>query len=127
MQMQKNKQIILVFALLTSLIFLTLVAADEEATSTSCGNVSSSLTLSSDVTNESTCFTINASDLTLNCAGFTVTYGSGDSSGTHGINNNGGFDNITIKNCIIKKGSSTEFSAGNYGIYFSGVKNGTIY
>ena len=63
--------------------------------------------------------TINASDLTLNCAGFTVTYGSGDSSGTHGINNNGGFDNITIKNCIIKKGSSTEFSAGNYGIYFS--------
>ncbi|GAG53242.1 unnamed protein product, partial [marine sediment metagenome] len=58
----------------------------EEANASKCGYVSSSLTLTANVTNESTCFTINASDLTLDCDGFTINYSTAGTLG-YGINN----------------------------------------
>ncbi|MBI4980689.1 hypothetical protein HZC30_03990 [Candidatus Woesearchaeota archaeon] len=44
-----------------------------DANSTSCGNVTGSLTLTANITTTTTCFTINASNIVLDCAGFTVT------------------------------------------------------
>ncbi|MBI2112520.1 hypothetical protein HYT52_03230 [Candidatus Woesearchaeota archaeon] len=71
-----------------------------EANSTSCGNITSNLTLTANVNSTATCFAFNASGVTLDCAGYTVTYNNGG-GGTDGITNNDGFDNITIKNCNI--------------------------
>ena len=96
---------------------------DAEANSSSCGRVSSSLTLTNNVTNASTCFTINASNLILDCVGYTITYG--ETASGYGINNSGGYDNITVKNCIITKGSAT--GSANYGVYLSNsTVNSTI-
>ncbi|MBI2112895.1 right-handed parallel beta-helix repeat-containing protein [Candidatus Woesearchaeota archaeon] len=99
------------------------IGIQAEATSTSCGMVSSSLTLTSDVSNDTTCFTINANDLTLDCARFTAYYGA---TGTgYGVNNANGYDNITIKNCNLKKNSTS--GSGNYGLFFNQSVNNTIY
>ena len=96
-----------------------------EANSTDCGTVSADLTLTADVTNRSTCFTINAHNIILDCAGFTTIYGTGSGSDSYGVDNSAGWDNITVKNCLIKKGSTS--GVDNYGIYFfNGGVNGTI-
>ncbi|MBS3123542.1 hypothetical protein J4437_02810, partial [Candidatus Woesearchaeota archaeon] len=71
-----------------------------EATSTTCGTVSSSLTLTASVSAAETCFNFTAHNVALNCAGFTVTYGTGGGA-DDGIVNHGGYDNITLKNCNI--------------------------
>ncbi|MBI2111936.1 right-handed parallel beta-helix repeat-containing protein, partial [Candidatus Woesearchaeota archaeon] len=99
------------------------IGIQAEATSTSCGTVSSSLTLTSDVSNDTTCFTINANDLTLDCNGFTAHYGA---TGTgYGVNNTNGYDNITIRNCNLKKNGTS--GSTNYGVYFTSSDNSTIY
>ncbi|MEM7817789.1 MAG: NosD domain-containing protein, partial [Candidatus Aenigmatarchaeota archaeon] len=64
-----------------------------------------------------TCMNISAHNVTLDCAGLTI---DGDDSGTdYGINNLGGYDGVTIKNCIV-----TDFQ---YGIEFAnGANSGRI-
>ena len=69
-----------------------------------CGHINSDLTLQNDVVSESTCFTINASDITLDCAGHNINYSY---SGTKGFGINVSFNNVTIKNCNILEGTST--------------------
>src|SRR3989338_2592882 len=94
----------------------------EEANSTECGYVNSDLTLTASVTNRSTCFNINASNIILDCAGFTIDYGTNSTGpSAYGINNTDGGDNVTVKNCLIQPGST-----GSFGIIFSSVVNGTI-
>ena len=44
------------------------------ANSTSCGDVTSSLTLTANVNSSGTCFTIDASNIVLNCSGFNINY-----------------------------------------------------
>jgi len=100
-------------------------ATQEEANSTTCGYINANLTLTADVTNESTCFTINASALTLDCNGYTITYDTSGSGNKFGINNSGGWDNITIQHCIIQSNDSAN---DNSGIDFSNkVENIVIY
>src|SRR3989344_8338814 len=73
-----------------------------DANSTECGTVNSNLTLTSDVTNRSTCFTINASNLVLDCAGYNITYDTSGSKNKYGITTSPArYENITIKNCVI--------------------------
>ncbi|PIN88692.1 hypothetical protein COU61_03855, partial [Candidatus Pacearchaeota archaeon CG10_big_fil_rev_8_21_14_0_10_35_13] len=89
------------------ILFAGFVSATDavDATATSCGYVNADLTLTANVTNDSTCFVINASDLTLDCDGFYVNYSDMDVLG-YGINNTDGFDNITITNCNIQEGTA---------------------
>jgi hypothetical protein len=70
-----------------------------DANSTSCGNVTGSLTLTANVSTTTTCFIIKASNIVLDCAGFTV--GGDGGSSDSGVSNTGGYDNLTIQNCII--------------------------
>ncbi|MBU1112118.1 MAG: hypothetical protein KJ896_05035, partial [Nanoarchaeota archaeon] len=71
---------------------------DAPANGTSCGDVNSDLTLTSNITTNGTCFIINASNIVIDGAGYTIT-GNGSGFGFDNLNNSGdGFDNITIKN-----------------------------
>ncbi|MBI2112898.1 right-handed parallel beta-helix repeat-containing protein, partial [Candidatus Woesearchaeota archaeon] len=95
---------------------------DAEANSTSCGYVNTNITLTAGIVNSTgTCFTINISNLVLDCAGSTILYGQ-DVFGW-GVNNTG-FNNITVKNCLIFTGSAIDTS--NYGLYFTNGVNSTI-
>ncbi len=115
-----------------------------DANSTSCGNVTGSLTLTANITTTTNCFTINVSNIVLDCAGFTVS-GDGGSSDS-GILNSDGYDNITITNCtfdnfnegiysynnayshIIQYNTFTNLTYGvRFGKPFTGTANGTIW
>ncbi|MBI4896026.1 MAG: right-handed parallel beta-helix repeat-containing protein [Candidatus Aenigmarchaeota archaeon] len=59
-----------------------------------CGLITKSKTLDRDLTSDGTCFTIGADNIVLDGAGYTIT---GTNSGV-GIDNSGGFDNVSIVN-----------------------------
>ncbi|VVB73221.1 Periplasmic copper-binding protein (NosD) [uncultured archaeon] len=83
-----------------------------------CGSLDESdavYTLTRNVSSAGNCFMIAADNVTLDCNGYTL---SGDSSG-NGIDNSGGYDYTTVRDCII-----TNFSNG---ISFDGgASNGAI-
>ncbi|HIH12092.1 TPA: hypothetical protein HA242_00025, partial [Candidatus Woesearchaeota archaeon] len=75
-----------------------------------------------------TCFTIGASNITLDCDNWQINYsvtGSTVGSFAMAINNSGSYPNVTVKNCnIIEVNASQEnFSA----IYLFNAKNSTIF
>jgi hypothetical protein len=94
----------------------------EEATSTSCGTVSSSLNLTSDVNSSGTCFTINASNLVLDCKGYSINYSQSGTDKGISIQN---VNNITITNCNLFEGASSGDS--HYAISLQNSSNNTIY
>jgi len=63
-----------------------------------------------------TCVTIDADDVTLDCQSYTID--GNDTGSTYGINNPG-FDDVTVKNCVI-----TNFDSAVY--YTTGADSGTI-
>ncbi|MFT7615297.1 MAG: parallel beta-helix repeat protein, partial [Candidatus Woesearchaeota archaeon] len=66
--------------------------------------------------------TIAANGVSLNGAGYQITYATGGTG--YGLDNSGGYDNVVIRNVsIIESGTTT---ANNYGIYFSGVDDSII-
>ncbi|NOQ55625.1 MAG: hypothetical protein GQ477_02340, partial [Nanohaloarchaea archaeon] len=73
------------------------------------------------VSSDATCFTIEADNITLDCAGYTINYSQ--SSVGYAINNSGGSDNITIKNCNVVQGSTSQDA---YAIYGYEMENSTI-
>ncbi|MBT4824210.1 hypothetical protein HN695_04395 [Candidatus Woesearchaeota archaeon] len=85
-----------------------------------CGVITTDLNLTQSVNSSATCYTINASDITINCMGYAVNY-SEISSG-HGFYTQEGFNNITIKNCSIYGASSV----ASEGVYFNGTINATL-
>jgi len=88
-----------------------------------CGTLTSSATMDGNLNATATCFTIGANNVNLNCAGYTITYGIGGVSG-NGVNN-AGFDNVTVRNCIITEGNAT--GDLKHGIsYSNNATNGTI-
>ncbi|MFH1917685.1 MAG: right-handed parallel beta-helix repeat-containing protein, partial [Nanoarchaeota archaeon] len=87
-----------------------------------CGTITSSTTMNQDVSSSGTCFTIGADDVVLDCAGYMINYSQSETG--YGVSDAGGWDNVTVKNCVIVQGGSA--TASNYGIYFSGVVNSTI-
>ena len=90
---------------------------------TACGTVSSDLTLLNDVSSGGTCFTIGADNIVLDCAGYKITYAESETG--YGINNTGGFNNVTIKNCVIEHTNSS-VSSSNAIYYDNAATNGTI-
>ena len=93
------------------------------ASATSCGEVTASLTLTSDVSSGGSCFNISASKVAIDCAGRRITYGSAGTGG-YGINNSEGYDNLIIKNCEIVEGSVSGDS--QFAVYFMSTINSTI-
>ncbi|MCK5063136.1 MAG: right-handed parallel beta-helix repeat-containing protein, partial [Candidatus Aenigmarchaeota archaeon] len=77
-------------------------------------------TMTSNVSSDATCFTIEADNITLDCDGYMINYSQ--SSAGHAINNSDGYDNITIKNCNI----ITYSSNADHAIKASGMENSTI-
>jgi len=78
-------------------------------------------TLITNVSSDATCFTIEADNITLDCDGYTINYSK--SSVGYAINNSGGYDNLTIKNCNIFTDATDMYA---YAIYTSGMEDSTI-
>ncbi|MEK6901451.1 MAG: right-handed parallel beta-helix repeat-containing protein, partial [Nanoarchaeota archaeon] len=114
----------------TGFIFATYLDVDyttatpkPQDTNMSCGTLNWNTTLNvTSVTNTSTCYTVNASNIDLNCAGATVTYGTGGSG--LGVDNTAGYSGVTIRNCNFVEGGS--IGSSKYGIYYTGSSSGTI-
>ena len=64
-----------------------------------CGILSENEVLTADVNSNTTCFTVNASNILFNCNGHSIT--GSDEDGTYGIYLESK-SNVTIKNCIIE-------------------------
>jgi len=90
----------------------------------SCGELADEngvYTLTANVTNSGTCFTINANNVTLNCNGNSIT---GDGPG-YGIDNTLGYNYTTVENCII-----TNFEIGidfDNGSSYGTIENNVVY
>jgi len=101
-----------ILILLISLLFLpTVLAADVSI----CGTITESSTLTANILNNESeiCFTIGADDIIFDCDGYTIDgddAASAEESYAFYMETEGGYDNITIKNCII-----SDFSVGIYG------------
>ncbi|MCX6742498.1 MAG: right-handed parallel beta-helix repeat-containing protein [Candidatus Pacearchaeota archaeon] len=89
-----------------------------------CQNITSLgiYTLTSNVSSAGTCFNISASNVTLDCNGFTINYSS--SAVGYGVYTNSSY--TTVKGCVINEASS---QANAYNVYFNGASsgNGTVY
>src|SRR5574344_408473 len=81
--------------------------------------------LTGNVSSTGTCFTVNAQNITLDCAGNWITYSTGGASSTYGVYTNQ--FNTTIKNCNILDGNWGSEDFGRYGIYFNGNDNSTLF
>jgi len=114
------KKEVIAFAFLAAALALINFAA--AATSlTSCGSINSAgiYTLQNNVSSTGTCFTIDADNVVLDCQGKAINYSS--SSIGYGIlaRNDGGRNNITIKNCTIMQTKSSGICQNDsVGIYF---------
>ncbi len=89
-----------------------------------CGplNTPGVYTLTQDVSSTSTCFTVGAAGVILNCAGYFINYSTDGSSGNAFYSS--GFSDATIKNCRIYEGSSLTMSS--HAVYFINTQNGLI-
>ena len=102
----------------------TLSLAEVATQLTTCDNLTladTTYTLQNDVSSTGTCFNINATNVTLDCNGKTVT---GNNSVDKRAIDISGYNNITVKNCRI-----TAFTSGIYGNNVTGlnITNNTIY
>ncbi|MBI2139890.1 right-handed parallel beta-helix repeat-containing protein [Candidatus Woesearchaeota archaeon] len=92
-----------------------------------CGFLSQENTtysLLQNVSSSGTCFTITASNVTLDCLGNNITYGiTGTGAGVN-TSSSGWLMNLTIKNCRIAK--SGQLGSSNYGISLEMAVNGSI-
>ncbi len=77
--------------------------------------------LSQSIGSSGTCLNISADHIVVDCQNNWINY-SGEH--TFGINNSGGFDNITIKNCFINHTNSTP--TGGFGIFMNYSDNSII-
>ncbi len=110
-----------------------------------CGDtITSNTTMTENLSSTTTCITIGAHEITLDCAGFVIT--GNRSASTYAIYSNA-YDNLTIKNCEVANYSSGMFISNSenarlinntardnqhYGIDFSTVpdskiENNTVY
>ena len=85
---------------------------------------SGSYVMESNLTSDSTCFNFNVSNITLDCQGYTITYGNTTAGYGVNITGSGSLTNVTVKNCSIAKGAGG--GNYNYGIYVQSASNGKI-
>jgi len=105
-------------------IAVLLFAASASAQIACNDTISSSTNLTENLADcPGTGLTIGAENITLDCAGHSIT---GDGSPGDGINN-AGYDNVTVKNCIISGFNNVSSSNYNAGIhYYNEANNGSI-
>lgn len=102
-----------------------------------CGFINSDKTLTDNIVANSTCFTFNADNLVLDCAGYSITGdGVGTDYGVYAL----GRDNITVKNCTLVNFYSGIYfrltdnsnvtlnnaTSNNYGYYISSGQNNIL-
>lgn len=91
---------------------------------TGCSTITGSTTLDSNVSSTGTCVTVGANDITLDCAGFTITYDTSGSGGASAVSASGR-RNVTVKNCVFNDGTvGGGFGAG---INFTSVNDSLIF
>ena len=90
-------------------------------TPSTCGTVSSNTTLYNNVTGSGTCLEIYANDVTLDCAGHTVTFNTAGGTNTKGIYVSSDFNNTVIRNCVVVEGNSSAQSDDGIMYYGSGA------
>ena len=66
--------------------------------------------LTANVTANGTCMNISADNITLECNGFAINYSTSETG--YGINNSDGYDNVTIRGCVIVQGGNNESCDG---------------
>jgi len=133
MKTLSNKfSLILFLSMIFIIVFaVSFISADTGPGYTTCGELNitgTTYTLANDVASNSTCFNMSAGNITLDCAGYTISYG--DNVPGYGIKNVVNSHNLTIKNCNITKGNRTVFTIthdNNYGIWIDDAANTTIY
>lgn len=96
--MGNGKMLFVLFGMLIS--FSVFAGAVNAADITECGTVTENSVLVNDITSSETCLTIGANDITLDCAGHSIT-GDGWGALDTGIDSSGKTGN-TIKNCTIQ-------------------------
>lgn len=94
-----------------------------------CTNLNSANTvydLTANVNSTATCMNISANNVTLDCHGFTINYST--SATGYGINNQNGYHNSTIRNCVIVQGSTSSYSYSIYHLdsYYNKIFNNSI-
>src|SRR3989338_2027483 len=94
-------------------------AHNDAANATQCGDVNASITLTTNIISNGTCFQINANNIILDCAGYTIT-------GNHTIRDNVinmsvadgyGVSLININRVIILNNTITTIGTSAYGLY----------
>jgi len=89
-----------------------------------CGNLNTAntvYTLTANVNNDATCFTVQADNVTLDCQGYRINYSSAYNA--YGVNNVG-YNNTRIENCVFGQGNeSVLYSAA---VFCSKVVNCTV-
>ena len=98
-----------------------------------CGTLNSNTTLANSVSANGTCFTINASNIALDCNGNSIFYNQNGGNYSNGIAAIGR-TNVTVSNCIIRDvnvsgrvGIAINFTAVNRSLIFNNIiqTNGT--
>ncbi len=87
-----------------------------------CGTTGATLTLGRNISASGSCMRLNASNITLDCAGYIIDYGA-TATGSGIIAN--GLTNVTVRNCIIRDANDTQ--AGSLGINFTSTNTSTIF
>ena len=87
------------------------------------GTITVNTTLIDDVSSTGNCVTFGASNIVLDCAGYTISYDSGGTGGDAIIATSR--NNVTVKNCDIR--DTNAGGASGYGISLTTVTNSTIF
>jgi hypothetical protein len=99
-------------------------ASIESFTVNECGTITQDSILTDDVSAIGTCFTIATSGVTLDCAGYTITYG-GDGAGPAVLVNDA--DDVIVQNCVIQSVAYSASSSGDgFGIKLADAQNISI-
>ncbi|GAF71265.1 unnamed protein product, partial [marine sediment metagenome] len=125
-----KKTIIILTFIFSILINLNIVSASINVSecNTTLNTENEIYTLNQSISSSFDCLIINATNVTLNCQGYNITYGN--ASGGWGIgvvdeNTQLGFDNVTIRNCILIQNES---GVNESAIFFGdGSENGVAY
>jgi len=92
-----------------------------------CGTLSDEngiYVLNQSISGADTCITISANNVTLDCAGFNITYSTDGTNNEYGIYSNQNLTNI--RNCVVEDGNWTTEQTARYGIYFLNSNFGSI-
>ncbi len=132
------KKSVIILVLLAGIILFNILFVSSEFVDdgslvqnvTDCGvlNTSNAIyTLNQSINSSFDCLNINASNITLDCQGYNITFGN--VTGGKGINvfdgDEGGYNDITIQNCIVVQNES---GADHTAIFFGGgSENGIVY